>query len=347
MKRLVFLTSVVLWAAIGWAQQAPRGEVFGGYSFLRIDTQGVTGQSLDALCNLYAPGTCPAGTFKVHPNFNGWNAAAQFNVNSWLGLKGDFSGHHGTPLTLSSEAQSVISGLGVSGFPPKATLYNFLFGPVGYRSVGRYRPFVHALFGTNQLHTGTVSIDAIVLGTPIHTSAHVSDSTFAMALGGGLDWKAGAHVLVRVAQADYLYTKHDFSFGVPGIATHQNNVRVSAGIVYVFGGQGAMARTGGSEPRTGAADTLVPALGLRASPTADDAGATISGLIPGGSAELCGLRLGDVINAIDGKQVKSPMELAAAVADRSSGTKVVLSVRIRGQWQSDTAVILGPSPTSK
>ncbi len=70
----------------------------------------------------------------------------------------------------------------------------------------------------------------------IHTSAHVSDSTFAMAFGGGLDWKAGDHILVRVAQADYLYTKHDFSFGVPGIATHQNNIRLSAGIVYVFGG---------------------------------------------------------------------------------------------------------------
>jgi S1-C subfamily serine protease len=57
--------------------------------------------------------------------------------------------------------------------------------------------------------------------------------------------------------------------------------------------------------------------------------------------------VGDVINAIDGKQVKSPMELAAALSDHSSGTKVVLSVRIKGQWQSDTAVILGPSPTSK
>lgn len=339
MKRLIVLGGVVLWAAIGWAQQVPRAEVFGGYSFLRIDTQGITGQSLDSLCNLYAPGLCPAGTFKVHPNFNGWNAAAQFNMNSWLGLKGDFSGHYGTPLTLSSAAQSVISGLGVSGFPPKATSYSFLFGPVGYRSVGRYKPFVHALFGVNQLKTGTVSIDSIILGMPIHTSAHVSDSAFAMAFGGGLDWKTGNHILVRIAQADYLYTQHDFSYGAPGVATHQNNFRVSAGVVYVFGGQAVTHQTKGPVPQ-GTVAMLIPALGVRAAATADEAGARIAEVIPEGVAAFSAMRVGDVINSVDGKAVRNPMELAVALSDRQPGTKVTLGILITGQWQSEKVVIL-------
>ncbi len=137
-------------------------------------------------------------------------------MSRWLGLKADVSGHYGTPLTLSPEGQAFISNLGVSGFPPRATSYSFLFGPVGYRSVGRYRPFIHALFGATLLHTGTVSIGAVVQGIPIQASTHISDTAFAMAIGGGFDWRVKDHILIRAAQADYFYTKHDFRYGAAG-----------------------------------------------------------------------------------------------------------------------------------
>jgi len=40
-------------------------------------------------------------------------------------------------------------------------------------------------------------------------------------------------------------------------------------------------------------------------------GAEITDEAPGGIAALAGLYVGDVINAVDGKPVKTPMELAA------------------------------------
>jgi hypothetical protein len=133
-------------------------EVFAGYSLLHIDTQGVSGSSITALCNSVLPGFCPAGTFNVHRNLNGWTAGAQANLNRWVGVKADISGHYGTPLTLSSTAQSLVSSLGITGFPPRATSYSFLFGPVLYRNVGRYTPFAHALFGANRVGTGTITV---------------------------------------------------------------------------------------------------------------------------------------------------------------------------------------------
>ena len=95
--------------------------MFGGYSYLHLDTQGVTGSSLDSLCNtLLGAGSCPAGTFQVHNALNGWNAAAQVNADRWLGIKADLSGHYGTPITLSANAIAFLGNLGITGLPPKA-----------------------------------------------------------------------------------------------------------------------------------------------------------------------------------------------------------------------------------
>lgn len=55
---------LVLMATPMWAQDAPKGEVFGGYQFTHIE--GV--------------------------NANGWNASASGNFNKWFGVTGDFSG---------------------------------------------------------------------------------------------------------------------------------------------------------------------------------------------------------------------------------------------------------------
>ena len=70
----VWVFLLFCFAVSAFAQQDnPRAEVFGGYSYLHIDTQGVTGASLDTVCNnLLGAGFCPAGTFQVHPDFNGW-----------------------------------------------------------------------------------------------------------------------------------------------------------------------------------------------------------------------------------------------------------------------------------
>ncbi|PYV94850.1 MAG: hypothetical protein DMG89_23990 [Acidobacteria bacterium] len=57
-------------------------------------------------------------------------------------------------------------------------------------------------------------------------------------------------------------------------------------------------------------------------------------------AGLANLRVGDVINSVDGKPIHSPTEVAAELANRVSGTKVRIGYMVRGYWQSEAIVIL-------
>ena len=205
----------------GAQDSTPKVQVFGGYSLVHAGMGGLTGPAVDSALG------APSGTFGAASNFNGWNAEAQYNALPWLGIVADFSGRYGTPITASSAS-------GVSGLP-KLSAYSFLFGPVlSYKTKARMTPFVHALFGwdRSRLSASTLS------GWPSSTY-----TDFAMAFGGGLDYKLSRHFAVRVGQLDYLYTGHDLNsvygsaFGpgrFQGLASHENNLRFSTGIVLRF-----------------------------------------------------------------------------------------------------------------
>jgi hypothetical protein len=64
-------------------------------------------------------------------------------------------------------------------------------------------------------------------------SASVSNTSFALATGGGLDYAVTNRISIRLGQADYFLTRHFNDIGAP----NQNNFRVSAGIVFTFGGE--------------------------------------------------------------------------------------------------------------
>jgi S1-C subfamily serine protease len=68
-------------------------------------------------------------------------------------------------------------------------------------------------------------------------------------------------------------------------------------------------------------------------------GAEITDEAPNGVAALAGLHSGDVINAIDGKPIRTPMELAAELSSRTTGEKVRLGYLIHGAWQTETVVV--------
>lgn len=182
MRRVLCLAGLFLLATLpAAAQNAPKAEVFGGYSYLRVN-----------------PGGGANGI-----NLNGWNASVAGNLNNWFGIVGDFSGAYGSPT--------------FAGVKVKTKAHNFLFGPrLSYRSNERFTPFAHALFGATRL-------EGSALG------ANVSDTSFAMALGGGIDAKLNDRVAVRVAQFDYLLTRF--------ASDNQHNLRLSAGIVFRFGGR--------------------------------------------------------------------------------------------------------------
>ena len=189
---LLFLTSF-----LAAAQDVPRFEVFGGYSYANASRNfGVD-----------------------RPSLNGWNASLTGNVNRWLGVVGDFSGYYGSPSV--NAATGVICAippcpLPVVSFDTK--VHTFLLGPqVSFRT-GRFTPFAHALFGLG--HT-SVRID-----NPFSTVGTLTNNAFAMALGGGVDINMTSRFALRV-QPDYLQT--DF------LHQTQKNFRISTGLVFKFG----------------------------------------------------------------------------------------------------------------
>lgn len=78
-------------------------------------------------------------------------------------------------------------------------------------------------------------------------------------------------------------------------------------------------------------------LGIVAAPQEFD-GAKILQIEPGSVAEMASLHVGDLIKSVDDKVVRTPMELAAELTDKSG--KVRIGIR-RGDWETETAIVLG------
>lgn len=120
-------------------------------------------------------------------NLNGWNGSLEGNFLPWIGLVADLSGTYGNHIGE----------------------HNVLFGPRVSVSVGSVRPFAELLIGA--AHIG---ID--------HGP---SDTSFANAVGGGLDYRVAGPLAVR-GQLDWIHTRF--------FSNSQNDVRFSTGIVVRF-----------------------------------------------------------------------------------------------------------------
>jgi outer membrane immunogenic protein len=147
------------------------------------------------------PGGC--GCF----SFNGGSASAAWHFNSSFALVADLSAAHANNYDGST-------------FSP--TITSYLFGPRYTYQVaqGRFIPFAQLLLGGSHVSNGYF---------PASTSSTSSANAFALTVGGGLDIALARHISLRAAQVEYFYTR--FPNGVNG---HQNNFRVSAGIVFLF-----------------------------------------------------------------------------------------------------------------
>jgi hypothetical protein len=129
----------------------------------------------------------------LQPSYNavGWNASLTGNFKHVLGITGDFSG--------------VYNSRG-----PGTSVYTYAVGPVLTARLPVVQPFVHALFG----------------GATARGSG-VSDNSFAMLLGGGIDIGLRKGIGIRLVQADWLMTQF-------ADQTQNDQGRVSAGIVIKF-----------------------------------------------------------------------------------------------------------------
>lgn len=169
--------TLFLFTITGFAQVPTSGNAFFGYSYMSADL---------------VPGN--------RTNLNGWNGSVEGKVLPFIGVVGDFSGHYGS------------QGFPAIGLNASIGEHNFLFGPRVSASVGKLRPFAHALFGASHISETVSGFSA-------------SDTSFAYALGGGLDYRLMRLVGWRV-QADLLQTRF--------FSNTQNNVRISTGLVVHF-----------------------------------------------------------------------------------------------------------------
>jgi len=104
--KVLGLTCLILMASTaGMAQDVPKVEVFGGYSW--------------------------AGG-----NFHGWNTSVTGNVNEWFGLVADFSGHYGSEqdgtILINKDAHSFLFG-------PRLSHRGRRFTPFAYALIGATR----------------------------------------------------------------------------------------------------------------------------------------------------------------------------------------------------------------
>ena len=139
----------------------------------------------------------------TRPNLQGWEASLEGKVLPVLGIVADFSGHYGTDSFTEDTPNGPLSA-SVTGHEAEV-----MFGPRVSISVARFRPFAEVEIGVGHMST----------------NGNGSDTTWATAVGGGLDYRIVRPVAWRF-EGDYVST-HFFN------ATQQN-LRLSTGIVFRF-----------------------------------------------------------------------------------------------------------------
>ena len=68
-------------------------------------------------------------------------------------------------------------------------------------------------------------------------------------------------------------------------------------------------------------------------------GVTISNVVAGSPAEQAGLKIGDTVVSVDGKDMKSGDELVADIASRKPGSKINLGFYRNGKKQDSTVIV--------
>lgn len=158
----------------------------------------------------FRPGPVVTGTEKL----NGGSTSLAYYLNHWFGLEFDFGGYHTGSLNLGGPTNTKVS----------ATGYSFLGGPkFAYRNNTRFTPFAQILFGG-------INANGDMLRTP------ASHTAFGLTAGGGLDIMITKHVSWRVVNTEYMFSKFD----IPGGNTHQNDIRISSGLLFNWGSHPVM-----------------------------------------------------------------------------------------------------------
>jgi opacity protein-like surface antigen len=142
----------------------------------------------------------------ISGGMNGWDSSLRVPLvfmPSWLGVKGDVSGGYRSDGSLDLNPQA----------------YFFLLGPQITAHIARSTLWVHGLAGSAHLNNAALP-------------SLTSNSTFALALGGGADFAVRHHFAWRVSLDYYNTHFHSSDDAVRQIAN--SNGRVTTGPVFRF-----------------------------------------------------------------------------------------------------------------
>lgn len=134
------------------------------------------------------------------PNVHGVYGSLGVNVTPWLQIYADGSAQYGSIF----DGNTRIYGDHIGAryyYRPRYEMFN---------------PFAEALVGASRLDLNVTQI-----------GQKYSENGFSFKLGGGLDLNIRRHWSVRAFNADYYRT--------PFLQTHQNNMWISAGVIFKFG----------------------------------------------------------------------------------------------------------------
>ena len=174
MRRGTVLAAVALLFAFGIPlhaqQRAPKFEVAGAYSYLRLNLEG--------------PNNWSEGL-----QTNGGTGSAAFSLTNSLSIVGEIGDY---------KTSTVSSAGGAS-----MTFMSYLFGPrFSIRRPGILTPYFQTLIGGVK-----GSNPFLVTNNGLTGVVHTDQNAFAWTVGGGLDAAVTRHIAVRVFQAEFFYTK--------------------------------------------------------------------------------------------------------------------------------------------
>lgn len=266
MCRVVCAVVLVAAGLPALAENTPKAEVFGGFSYANYELLRLTSNTY-SVSTSSSPGSIVSTSSLVSSipqtarmGLYGWDGSITANLNRWFELTTDFSGNYSnssttvtttTSYTCSPGSTCCNSGTSTNCCPPSSTIcvllpapentqyklsqakvHNFLFGPQFAFSAGKVRPFAHLLLGgCRKSTTETVtSTDGAVVGvissTPPINPSPNSPGSNMFAMAFG----GGADFPVRPKLSWRVGADYLTNQG-----TYQDHVRVSTGLVWKVG----------------------------------------------------------------------------------------------------------------
>lgn len=190
--RLAFCSALLLGSALLGSAQSPTPDEYPKFEFfVAYSALGESGSRAIS----FGPNASVSGDYEGQ----GFEASMIRNFSKHLGIKGDFSASFNNESSRGPVAACTpVCTTVIQDFQLKTRVYNLLAGPeFKARNSTRFTPFVHALGGF--AHTSAT------FTTPGPTNIlflRRNDTSFAVALGGGLDIRASKRVSFR-ALMDY------------------------------------------------------------------------------------------------------------------------------------------------